>query len=205
MSPNKSTEELALLLRKEVNWKAYFNLVHAIDKQLDSRKLRFFKSDLLEMAIDLFGPPELRWVDEQGWDHELDQENGEKIKIEMKTQENFFWLLKGRGDLREAVTKVQLSNTRGGGRSRSLSRTFDYLLLADRRGAFLVSWGVVSGLNTGTDDQIVLETNALKTSKLSFIACADDYKIQDMPNYEIEDQIYAFFRYCIMDVEERVS
>ncbi|XXK28372.1 hypothetical protein ACMAZH_00815 [Arenicellales bacterium nBUS_45] len=139
MSPNKSTEELALLLRKEVNWKAYFTLVHAIGDDLNSRKLRFFKSDLFEMAIDVFGPPELRWADEQGWDHELGQENGPPIKIEMKTEKNFFWRLEGTGGLRDAVTEVQLSNTRGGGRSRSLARTFDYLLLADRRGAFLVS------------------------------------------------------------------
>ena len=205
MSPNKSTEELALLLQKGVNWKAYFNLVHAIDNQLDSRKLRFFKSDVLELGIDLFGPPELRWVDEQGWDHELDHENGEKIKIEMKTQANFFWLREGIGDLRDAVTKIQLSNTRGGGQSRSLARRFDYLLLADRRGAFLVSWDVVSRLNTATDDQIVLRTNSLKMSNVSFIACADDYKIEDMPNYAIKDTIYSLFRSCIKDVKKRTK
>lgn len=205
MSPNKSTEELALLLRKEGNWKAYFTLVHTIGEDLNSRKLRFFKSDLFEMAIDVFGPPELRWVDEQGWDHELDQENGEKIKIEMKTEENLFWLREGIGDLRDAVTKVQLSNTRGGGRSRSLARNFDYLLLADRRGAVLVSWDVVSRLNTATDDQIVLRTNSLKMSNVSFIACADDYKIEDMPNYAIKDTIYSLFRDCIIDVEKRMK
>ena len=84
MSPNNPTEELASLLRARINWNAYFTLVSTIGDSLNPQKYRFLKSDLLELAIDMYGPPELRWVDKQGWDHELGQGNGKKIKIEMK-------------------------------------------------------------------------------------------------------------------------
>lgn len=53
-----------------VNWEKFFSMVSVIGGDLDDRKNRFDKSDILEQALEIFSDGSFTWVDKVGWDHE---------------------------------------------------------------------------------------------------------------------------------------
>ena len=48
------TVDLAIWLRENIDWNKYTTLVKTIGDELNERKLRFDKSDLLERSLELF-------------------------------------------------------------------------------------------------------------------------------------------------------
>lgn len=84
----------------------FFQVVNDLGDQLNSRKLRFDKSDVLEIALSGIGP-ELKWVDEEGYDLILQHEDRE-IKIEVKTMKNSLYYKKG---MRDTIGDIKVKNT----------------------------------------------------------------------------------------------
>lgn len=84
----------------------FFQVVNDLGDQLNSRKLRFDKSDVLEIALSGVGP-ELKWVDEEGYDLTL-QHEGREIKIEVKTMKNSLYYKRG---MRDTIGDIKVKNT----------------------------------------------------------------------------------------------
>jgi hypothetical protein len=167
-------DALAIRLRDEVNWDHFFSLVHAIGKDLNGRKYRFIKSDLLEMAIEAYGKGAIKWIDGEGWDHELDGH----VKLEMKYSTGALYTATSR--LKSHVKEIKMQNTLGGGKTRTLEDTFDYLLLADLRSAAVVAIEEVRKAIVPVDDGVKIGSRRLALASLSFIVRPSEVVIRDV-------------------------
>ena len=64
-----NTVDLVTWFQQNIDWNKYVTLVDTIGDELDERKLRFDKSDLLERSLELFSNNELVYVNLEGVDH----------------------------------------------------------------------------------------------------------------------------------------
>lgn len=167
-------DALARRLRDEVNWDHFFSLVHAIGNDLNGRKYRFIKSDLLEMAVEAYGKGAIKWIDGEGWDHELDG----RVKLEMKHSTGALYTATGR--LKSHVKEIKMQNTQGGGKTRTLEDTFDYLLLTDLRCAAVVGIEEVRKAIVPVDDGVKIGSRRLPLATLSFIVRPPEVVIRNI-------------------------
>jgi len=66
------SDTLSILLKDSVDWDKYFTIVEAIGATLNDRKGRFDKSDIFEKSLEECSQGDITWVDEIGWDHEIE-------------------------------------------------------------------------------------------------------------------------------------
>lgn len=193
------TAAIAERLRREVDWDAFFTLVSVIGGSLNSPKYRFIKSDFLEMAIDVYGSPALAWVDQEGWDHELDGE----IKIEMKHHGGSLYSPTGKA--KNHVGQIRMQNTLGGGESRSLHETFDYLLITDNCAAALAPWAVVAAACKATKDAIVIGSSRLPINSISYIVRPQDITTKRVEMPPVLDMLQSQYRNFLEAVRQAMK
>jgi len=63
------TKTYAEDLRIAINYQAYARLTDSLGDQLNERKDRFDKSDIIEQSLDVYSNGRLQWVDDIGRDH----------------------------------------------------------------------------------------------------------------------------------------
>ena len=95
------------ILRYHIDWNAFFDLVRDVGDQLDERKNRFDKSDVLEMALEEYSDGEIKWVDDIGCDHEILTPDE---TLEMKTQKGCLYTPK-RKQRKTRTKNIKLTNT----------------------------------------------------------------------------------------------
>ena len=129
------TVDLAVWLQQNVDWNKYVSLVRTIGNELNERKLRFDKSDLLERSLELFSNGDLVYVNLEGVDHI--GPNGSMI--EMKFTEGSLFTRKTKKK-KEHVSDLQLMNSRGSSAGRTLPSSYaDFLLIADVDSAAIIA------------------------------------------------------------------
>lgn len=149
------TVDLATWLRNNVDWNKYVTLVHQIGDELNERKLRFDKSDLLERSLELFSDQNLQYVNLEGVDHI--GPNG--ITIEMKFTEGALFTRKTKKQ-KDFVADLQLMNSRGSSAGRELPESYaDFLLIADVDSAAVIA-------KQDLIPYVIDAGDGLKTSKL---------------------------------------
>lgn len=79
-----SKEDVASHLRDTVDWDRFFSVVDAIGSTLNGPKDRFDKSDIFELAIEVYSESSVRYVNEEGRDHYIAALN---TYVEMKYDE----------------------------------------------------------------------------------------------------------------------
>lgn len=115
----------------KVDWNKFFSVVGDIGPSLNSRKLRFDKSDLIEKCLEICSTDkQIKWVDEIGWDHII---GPSKIKVEMKSQVACLYTNSGNVRKSGKTTLIKLMNSLGSATARSPNEVlrFDDLLLID--------------------------------------------------------------------------
>lgn len=80
-----STEEYAADLAESLDKERYATLVQSVGDQLNGRKDRFDKSDVIERCLEVYTEGRLKWVDDKGRDF-VDTKLG--LDIEFKYEEN---------------------------------------------------------------------------------------------------------------------
>jgi hypothetical protein len=80
-----STEEYAADLAQSLDKERYATLVQSVGDQLNGRKDRFDKSDVIERCLEVYTEGRLKWVDDKGRDF-VDTKLG--LDIEFKYEEN---------------------------------------------------------------------------------------------------------------------
>lgn len=80
-----TTEEYAADLAQSLNKERYATLVQSVGDQLNGRKDRFDKSDVIERCLQVYTDERLKWVDDKGRDF-VDTNLG--LDIEFKYEEN---------------------------------------------------------------------------------------------------------------------
>lgn len=111
---------------KTIKWNSFFSMVNDLDDQLNSRKDRFDKADILELGVQMYSDGDLTWCDEVGYDH-MCERTGDKI--EMKSQK--YCLLTKIGNPKKKTASIKLTNTLGSSSDRKYKKTFDKLLIVD--------------------------------------------------------------------------
>ena len=109
-----------------IKWNNFFSLVNDLGKDLNGRKDRFDKADILEIGIQEYSGKKFRWVDEVGYDH-ICEKTGEKIEVKSQS----FCLHTKNGNLKKKTSSIKLTNTLGASGERSYESTFDKLLIID--------------------------------------------------------------------------
>lgn len=112
--------------RYQPNYNGFFSMVENIADELNERKNRFDKSDLLEQCFEQITDRRIKWVDLEGCDH-IDAENG--TKFEMKSQK--FCIYTQKGSLKKNTSAIKLTNTLQNKEDRVLKATSDWLLIVD--------------------------------------------------------------------------
>ena len=80
-------------LRSAINFKDYSSLVFNLGTQLNDRKDRFDKSDIIEQSIEVYSNNRLKYVDGIGRDH-TDTANG--LDLEFKYAADSMFTKKGK-------------------------------------------------------------------------------------------------------------
>jgi hypothetical protein len=180
-----SQKQVAEWMREKVKWDLYFTMIQHVGGELNSRKLRFDKSDLFEQAIDRFSGGEIRWADQTGYDHVITSSG---VKLEMKYSTGCLYGTRdgrrGFGKKRPFVGGLRLTNTLGGGSSRTSNRTYDYLLISDVRAIALVSYEKIKDYIIANDDSMQLPNNKLASTSIEYICTPADW---DLVHFEQPD------------------
>lgn len=112
----------------------YFRLVNSLGSQLNDRKSRFDKSDIIEQSLDVYSNGTLKWVDDIGFDLVDTEKN---IKIEVKYEDK--GLHTDTGNTKKII-KYKIKNTLKELTNSTLSDPADYYLFLDRKGIGLISY-----------------------------------------------------------------
>lgn len=188
---------VAARLRKAVNWDYFFTLVHTLGNSLDGPKYRFIKSDLLELAIEVFAGNAIKWVNGEGCDHILDN----TIRIEMKHHKKSLYTAGGRP--KKYVGPVRMQNTLGGGETRTLHDTFDYLLITDQNSAAVVSHQIVRRSTRATSDAIVIASKHLPLEEVSFIVRPEDIRAKSIALEPVLEALHSRYRAYLAEVQRQ--
>lgn len=185
-----NTKELAHWLRWNVDWNKFVTLVDQVGDELNERKLRFDKSDLLEKALELFSNQDLRYVNEEGVDHI--GPNG--ITIEMKYTDGSLFTSKKKQP-RKHVAELQLMNSRGSSEGRTLPESYaEFLLICDKDAVAIIS-------KTDLLPYVIDAGDGLKTSKLPSSAVEYVFKPGEYSPLELEES-YSYLQ-AKMDMQNQ--
>ena len=168
------TVDLALWLQNNVDWNKYVTLVHTIGDELNERKLRFDKSDLLERSLELFSNGDLVYVNLEGVDHM--GPNG--MMIEMKYTEGCLFTRKTKKK-KKFVSDLQLMNSRGSSAGRTLPPGYaDFLLICDSDSVALIAKEDLIPYVVDAGDG--LKTSKLPSNLIQYVFVPGQYKPQDL-------------------------
>jgi hypothetical protein len=168
------TVELANWLSNNVDWNKYVTLVEAIGDELNERKLRFDKSDLLERSLELFSDQDLQYVNQEGVDHI----GPFGITIEMKYTEGCLFTEKKKLP-RKHVADLQLMNSRGSSAGRTLPENYaQFLLICDKDAVAIISKEDLIPYVVDAGDG--LKTSKLPSEKVLYVFRPGEYKPLDL-------------------------
>jgi hypothetical protein len=168
------TVELANWLSNNVDWNKYVTLVEAIGDELNERKLRFDKSDLLERSLELFSDQDLQYVNQEGVDHI----GPFGITIEMKYTEGCLFTEKKKLP-RKHIADLQLMNSRGSSAGRTLPENYaQFLLICDKDAVAVISKEDLIPYVTDAGDG--LKTSKLPSSAIQYVFRPGEYKPLDL-------------------------
>jgi len=162
----------------EVEYNRFFNLVESLGRQLNERKNRFDKSDVLECATGWFSNGKLEWVDRIGHDHIVAFSGA---KSEQKTQQNVLYTSKGR--LKKTTGAIRLLNTLGDDENRTYESKYDVLQIVDTGGPLsfsvaLATPEVVQKYVKKTKDCFTVQ---IPTDELVFLFRPENYSPRQVP------------------------
>jgi hypothetical protein len=168
------TVDLAIWLRENINWHKYTTLVKTIGDELNERKLRFDKSDLLERSLELFSNNEMIYVNLEGVDHI----GPEASRIEMKYSEGSLFTRKMKKK-KKNVSDLQLMNSRGSSAGRTLPSGYaDFLLICDTDSAAVIAKQDL--LNYVVDAGDGLKTSKMPSHMVQYVFVPGEYNPQDL-------------------------
>lgn len=128
------TQNYSDRILKYLNVSRYYKLVNGLGPQLNDRKSRFDKSDIIEQSIDIYSNGTFKWVDQEGYDL-FDAEQNVKIEVKYEDQGLFTQTGKNKGCVR-----YKIKNTLKELKTPTLSNPADYYLFLELNGMALISY-----------------------------------------------------------------
>ena len=143
-----NTKQYAQSLRNAINQDCYASLIHTLGNELNSRKNRFDKSDIIERAVETYSDERLEYVDEIGRDHR-DRETGHDC--EFKYHGGSLFTAKGNPTKRIVL---KLKNSLGTHKGTDIEDPADFYIVGDRSALAVISWQDIKQYLVATSDGI---------------------------------------------------
>lgn len=128
------TFEYAHDLSKAIDEKRYKKLIKSLGPQLNDRKDRFDKADIIEQSIEVYSNGRLKWVDDIGRDHH-DTKLG--LDIEFKYASNS--IITKTGKLKDKI-KVKIKNSLGSHKGVKIEDPADYYIIGQENAMVIISY-----------------------------------------------------------------
>ena len=122
-----NTEAYAKELRSIFNRNAYSTLIAQVGNQLNDRKDRFDKSDIIEQAVAVYSGERLKWVDLIGRDHS-DTETGFDLEFKYVSDGLFTKVQK----LPKKIVNVKLKNNLGAHKGTTVDNPADFYMIGQQ-------------------------------------------------------------------------
>lgn len=159
-------DDLKRFVEISVDWPRFFRLADSIGASLNSRKDRFDKASILELAVAEYSQGRIEWVDKEHHDLEV-TDTGMMCRIEMKFGTKMLTQRVRRGFPK--TVSARLSNVLGEDsteRQRNFARQFaDFLLLADHNRIVVLPKSLVLRNKKFKDDAIVMNVSGRLVAK----------------------------------------
>lgn len=143
-----SINEYAMDLRDSLNYQAYTTLITSIGTQLNDRKDRFDKSDIIERSLSTYTNGRLVYVDDIGRDHvdtKFDKD------IEMKYVQDGIFTKKKRP---KKKVNIKLKNSLGKHKGTHIDNPADVYLIAQQDAIAVLQWETVKKYLVAVPDGI---------------------------------------------------
>lgn len=162
------TKEYASDIRQALNINHYANLVNALGSQLNSRKDRFDKSDIIEQCFEVYSDGRFKYVDLEGRDHIDTVYN---FDLEFKYISNGLFT---KTKKEKAVVKAKLKNSLGKNKGTTIDNPADYYVFGQEDAMAIVSWNEIKDCLVAVPDGIEAH---IPFDRLSFVFTPSDVNI----------------------------
>jgi hypothetical protein len=159
------TVEYAARLSSIIDAQVYTSLVMSLGDQLNDRKDRFDKADIIEQTVESASDDKLKWLDGIGRDHR-DTETG--IDIEFKYMSNGLFTRAGKP---KSVVKVKLKNSLGKNKGVTINNPANFYMIGQQNSIAIISWDEIEEFLVGVPDGIEAH---IPFEKLSFVFTPTD-------------------------------
>ena len=166
-----STRAYAWELRGIFNRNAYSTLIAQVGDQLNDRKDRFDKSDIIEQAVAVYSGDRLSWVDLIGRDH-VDTVTG--FELEFKYVSNGLYTKVHK--LPKKMVNVKLKNSLGVHKGTIIDHPADFYMIGQQDAIAIISWKDIKNYLVAVPDGIEAR---IPFDKLSFIFDWNDVDLGD--------------------------
>ena len=175
-----NSSDIAKSLREDIVWTAMNVLIRQIGTSLNSRKLRFHKSDLFEKAIEKFSAGKLQYIDEEGRDFVYPKHN---VYVEMKYASHCLHTKNGKK--KEKINELILLNSRSTNKHLTLPSTYsEFIMIVDESSSAVIDKQVLNNYIECHGDGIVAKK--IPMSEVFLITTPSDFvKVPhlNLPNY----------------------
>jgi len=128
-----NTQTYAKALSEVIQSNRYAKLIASVGDQLNDRKDRFDKADIIEQSLEVYTQGRLQWVDDIGRDHH-DVKTG--LDLEFKYMANGLFTKTGK---EKAFIKVKLKNSLGKNKGVEIENPADFYLLGQQDSIAIIS------------------------------------------------------------------
>jgi len=142
------TKDYSKILQQTIDSNRYATLIESLGSQLNDRKDRFDKSDIIEQSIEIYSNGRLKWVDDIGRDH-IDTETGFDIEFKY-TADGIFTPKKSP----KKTIKVKLKNSLGEHKGTEVSDPADFYMIGQQDSIAIISWEEIKEFLVAVPDGI---------------------------------------------------
>jgi hypothetical protein len=184
-----NTEAYAKELRDIFDRNAYSTLISQVGTQLNDRKDRFDKSDIIEQAVAVYSSDRLAWVDLIGRDH-VDTKTGFDLEFKYVSDGLFTKVQK----LPKKVVNVKLKNNLGSHKGITVDHPADFYMIGQQDAIAIISWEDIEKYLVAVPDGIEAR---IPFDALSFIFDFNDIEYS-------EQQIATDYKKIKMDAQRKL-
>lgn len=172
-----NTPDYADFINSKFDKSRYASLVYSLGSQLNDRKDRFDKSDIIEQSFEVYSNGTFSWVDEIGRDHRDFINN---LDLEFKYTAN--GLFTKTGNLKKVVT-VKVKNSLGENKGTTISNPADYYVIAQQDAMAIISFAELEPFLVGVPDGIEAKI-PVEHLTFVFVPSEVDISISENVNYK---------------------
>jgi len=159
------TQEYAHEIKQALNINNYANLVRALGSQLNSRKDRFDKSDIIEQCFEVYSNGRFKYVDLEGRDHVDTKYN---YDLEFKYISNGLFT---KAKKEKTVVKVKLKNSLGKNKGTTIENPANYYVFGQEDAMAIINWTELQNYLVAVPDGIEAH---VPFDRLSFVFKPDE-------------------------------